>query len=270
MKKSNTNSKEYNNYKRKEKFKKITILVIQILILVGFIGAWELLATTGAIDTFITSSPSKIIETIGNIAATGELWLHISTTLYEAILAFVIATGLGTMLAIILWWNKTLQKITEPFLVVLNSLPKIALGPMIIIWVGIGTKSIVMMAVLIMIIITTITMLNAYQNCENSKILLLRSYGANKFQVLTKLIIPNATCDFIGVLKVNVGLTWVGTIMGEYLNSRAGLGYLIVYGSQVFNLNLVMASTVILCFLAAIMYFIVAWFEKIMKKKYNQ
>ena len=269
MKRANKNSKAYNNYLKKEKAKKNTILVIQILILVGIIGIWELLAVTGAIDTFITSCPSKIIETIGNIAKTGELWLHISTTLYEAIIGFIIATGLGTLIAIILWWNKTLQKITEPFLVVLNSLPKIALGPMIIIWVGIGTKSIVVMDVLIMIIITTITMLNAYQNCDKNKILLLKSYGANKFQILTKLVIPNATCDFIGVLKVNVGLTWVGTIMGEYLNSRAGLGYLIVYGGQVFNLNLVMASTVILCFLAAIMYFVVAGFEKIIKKKYN-
>ncbi len=262
-------SKEYAKYLSKAKRTKIFIIIIQIGILLSLIGLWELLAVTGAIDTFIMSCPSRIVTTIATIAASGELWLHISTTLYEAIIGFVIATALGTLLAMLLWWNETLRRILDPFIVVLNSLPKIALGPIIIIWVGIGTASIVLMDVLIMVIITTLTMLAAFVNCDNGKILLLRSYNANKFQILTKLIIPNSICDFIGVLKVNVGLTWVGTIMGEYLNSRAGLGYLIVYGGQIFNLDLVMASTVILCLLAAVMYFAVAWIEKIIKKRYN-
>ena len=262
-------SKEYKTYLKKERNKKILVISLQVLILVGFIALWEILAKTGVIDTFITSCPSKIIETIVGIAETGELWLHISTTLYEALIGFGIATILGTLIAIILWFNDTLRRVLDPFLVVLNSLPKIALGPIIIIWVGIGTTSIVVMDVLIMIIITTLTMLGAFINCDKSKIMLLRSYGANKLQILTKLVMPNSICEFIGVLKVNVGLTWVGTIMGEYLNSRAGLGYLIVYGGQIFNLNLVMASTVILCILAGVMYFIVAWFEKIIRKRYN-
>lgn len=262
----NNISPQYKAYLKKQKRNKWLVHLIQIFILVAIIGLWELLAIIGAIDTFITSSPSKIIETIINLATQGDLMLHVGTTLYEAILGFVIATGLGTFIAILLWFSETARKVLDPFLVVLNSLPKIALGPIIIIWVGIGTTSIVVMDVLIMIIITTITMLNAFCNCEHNKIMLLTSYGANKLQILSKLILPNAILDFIGVLKVNVGLTWVGTIMGEYLNSRAGLGYLIVYGGQVFNLNLVMASTVILCVLAAVMYLIVAAFEKYVKK----
>ena len=262
-------SKEYSRYLRKEKNKKTLIIIIQLAILVGFISLWELLARVGAIDTFITSSPSKIIETIYSIAKTGELGLHITTTLYDALLGFAIATGLGTLIAILLWLSETLRRILDPYLVVINSLPKIALGPLIIIWVGIGTTSIVMMDILIMIIITTLTMLSAFCNTPKSKITLLRSYGATKLQILSKLVLPHSIVDFIGVLKVNVGLTWVGTIMGEYLNSRAGLGYLIVYGSQVFNLNLVMSSTVILCILAGIMYFAVACVEKIIRKKYN-
>ena len=262
-------SSEYKKFLKREKKQKLTIVLIQITLFVGILGIWEILAQIDAIDTFITSCPSKIFETIINIAKTGELWTHISTTLIEAILGFIIATGLGYLLATILWFSEPLRKILDPFLVVLNSLPKIALGPLIIIWVGIGTTSIVVMDVLIMIIITTLTMLSAFCNCDKSKIMLLRSYGANKFQILTKLIIPHAVVDFIGVLKVNVGLTWVGTIMGEYLNSRAGLGYLIVYGSQVFNLNLVMSSTVILCVLAGIMYFVVAGIEKSIRKKFN-
>ncbi len=264
-----TVSKEYKAYLRKQRNKKILVISIQILVLIGIIAIWEILAQVGAIDTFITSCPSKIIDTIVGIAETGELWLHVSTTLYEALIGFAIATALGSVIAIILWFNDTLRRVLDPFLVVLNSLPKIALGPIIIIWVGIGTTSIVVMDVLIMIIITTLTMLGSFVNCDKSKIMLLKSYGANKLQILTKLILPNSMCEFIGVLKVNVGLTWVGTIMGEYLNSRAGLGYLIVYGGQIFNLDLVMASTVILCILAAVMYFVVAWFEKIIRKKYN-
>ena len=262
-------SPEYKKYLRKEKNKKWIIIASQIGLLVLIIGLWELLTRVGAIDTFITSSPSKIAETIYSIAVSGELWLHISTTLWEALLGFVIATLGGTLIAILLWFSETARKILDPFLVVLNSLPKIALGPLIIIWVGIGTGSIVMIDVLIMIVITTLTMLGSYTSCDKSKLMLMQSYGANKIQTLTKLIIPNSICEFIGVLKVNVGLTWVGTIMGEYLNSRAGLGYLIVYGGQVFNLNLVMASTVILCILAGIMYFAVAQFEKVIRKKFN-
>jgi len=149
---------------------------------------------------------------------------------------------------------------------VLNSLPKIALGPLIIIWVGAGTSSIITMCVLICIVITTLSMLSSFLNCDKDKILLLKSYGATKFQILKKLILPNSLPDFISVLKINVGMSWVGTIMGEYLVSKAGLGYLIVYGSQIFKLDIVLTSTVVLCLLAGIMYFIVSLVEKKFKK----
>ena len=165
-----------------------------------------------------------------------------------------------------MWWSDYIRKVLEPYIVVLNSLPKIALGPIIIIWFGAGTTSIIVMAILITIIITTLTMLGAFLFCDNDKIMLLKSMGANKFQILLKLIIPNAIPEFISMLKINVGMTWVGTIMGEYLVSKAGLGYLIVYGGQVFQLDLVMTSTVILCILAGLMYFGVALLEKKLKK----
>ena len=174
----------------------------------------------------------------------------------------MIATFAGSIIAIILWWNETIRKVLDPYIVVINSLPKIALGPILIVWVGVGTKAIVAMDILIMIVITIISMLNSFTSCDQGKIMLMQSMRANKFQILFKLILPNSLCDFISVLKINVGLTWVGTIMGEYLASKAGLGYLIVYGGQVFKLDLVMASTVILCVLAAIMYFVVAFIEK--------
>lgn len=258
----NIYSKEYQIFLKKKKQKSVIILIIQIGILVFLIGLWELLARLNVIDTFILSCPSNMIKTIVDLARSGSLWLHMWTTLYEALLGFFIATALGTLLAIILWWNETIYRILDPYIVVLNSLPKIALGPILIIWIGVGTKAIVAMDVLIMVIITTLSMLNAFRSCDKNKILLLRSMGANKFQILTKLILPNSIAEFISVLKINVGLTWVGTIMGEYLVSKAGLGYLIVYGGQIFNLDLVMASTLILCILAGLMYLVVALIEK--------
>ena len=266
---NNNFSKEYKKYLKNERLKKILILSAQIGILILIIALWEILAITNVIDTFIMSSPTRIVKTIGELYLNGNLFHHIFTTLYEAIIGFLIATLGGTLIAIILWWYEPLRKILDPYIVVLNSLPKIALGPIIIIWVGVGTASIVTMDILIMIIITIISMLNAFRQIDNSKIMLLKSMGANKFQVLFKLIIPGSISEFISLLKINVGLTWVGTIMGEYLVSKAGLGYLIIYGSQIFNLDLVMTSTLILCILAALMYFVVAFIEKRVNKKYN-
>ncbi|MBE5746056.1 MAG: ABC transporter permease [Clostridiales bacterium] len=270
MRKKNKDLIKYSNehklYLKKQKTKKIVILTSQILLLLFFISLWELLTHLKILDSFIMSSPSRIYFKTVDLFTRGNLMYHIWITLKEAILGFIIATGLGTLIAIILWWSEYTRKILEPYIVILNSLPKIALGPIIIIWFGAGTQSIVVMAVLITIIITILTMLNAFLACDKDKIMLLKSMGANKFKILTKLIIPSALPEFISMLKINVGMTWVGTIMGEYLVSKAGLGYLIVYGGQVFQLDLVMTSTVILCILAGLMYFLVAQFEKHFKK----
>lgn len=255
-------SKEYKKFLKKNRIEKILIISAQIGILVFIIALWEILARLDIIDTFIMSSPSRIYNTIIELSYSGNLLYHIYTTLSEAIIGFLIATIGGTIIAIILWWNDYIRRILDPYIVVLNSLPKIALGPIIIIWVGVGTPSIIVMDILIMIIITIISMLNAFRQVESSKIMLLKSMKANKFQILFKLILPSSISEFISLLKINVGLTWVGTIMGEYLVSRAGLGYLIIYGSQIFNLDLVMASTIILCVLAGLMYFIVAFIDR--------
>ncbi len=260
-------SKEFKQYLRKKRRKTILIRCIQIALLVAVLGVWELLAQLDVIDTFIMSSPSRIFMRTVTMFQTGDLLHHCMVTLYEATLGFVIATVLGSLIAIVLWWNDWIRRVLDPYIVVLNSLPKIALGPLLIIWVGVGTKAILAMDVLIMIVITIISMLNAFVSVDQNKILLLQSMGASKYQILTKLILPNALCDFISVLKINVGLTWVGTIMGEYLVSKAGLGYLIVYGGQVFDMDLIMSSTVVLCILAALMYFIVAYIEKLVYRK---
>lgn len=268
MKKKKVNySKEHKKYLRSLKVDKATTIIAQIVILVVFIGLWELLTATKVLDPFFLSSPSRMITALVDLFASGSLFYHIGITLYETIVGFLVATFLGTFIAVLLWWSDKLRKILDPYIVVLNALPKIALGPIIIIWVGAGTPSIITMCVLICIVITTLSMLSAFLSCDDDKIALMKSMGANKFQILFKLILPNAFGEFVSVLKINVGMSWVGTIMGEYLVSKAGLGYLIVYGGQVFKLDIVMASTLVLCFLACIMYFFVGILEKKVRKR---
>ena len=254
-------------YLKKQKQNKILVWSVRVLIFVLFFALWQILADTGVINVFIFSSPKKMAETLFDLFQNGNLVHHIFITFFEAFLGFVIATVLGYIIAIILWWNERLRQILEPYIIILNSLPKVALGPIIIIWFGAGTKAIVVMAILIMIIITVISILNSFVACDKNKILLMQSMGANKWQILTKLVIPNGADEFMSVLKINVGMTWVGTIMGEYLVSKAGLGYLIVYGSQVFKLDLVMTSILILCLLAGVMYGIVCLIDKFLKRK---
>ena len=197
----------------------------------------------------------------------GNIIRHSLITLYETVLAFSISMLVGLVIAIILYSCEKTRKILEPYLIVINSLPKIALGPLIIVWVGAGTKAIVLMGFLICIIITIVSLLNSFISVNPSKILLMRTMGATKRQILTKLILPHCFPEIISVLKINVGMSWVGTIMGEYLVSKEGLGYLIVYGGYIFKLDLVMTAIFILCILAGFMYFCVSLLEKRAYKK---
>ena len=262
-------SKTHKDYLRKYKTKKFLIALTQISILALFLLGWELLTKYEIISSFFFSSPSKIAKTIGELMSNGELIYHSQITLTETLIGFAIATGIGFAIAFILWYSDFLRRVTEPYLVVLNSLPKIALGPIIIIWFGAGSKAIIFMCILIVIIVTIMNILNSFTNCDKQLIALAKSMGANKLQIFFKLILPNSLKDIVTTLKVNVGLSWIGAIMGEYLVSKAGLGYLLIYGGQVFNLNLVMTATVVLCVLASAMYFAVALFEKIMSKIYD-
>ena len=260
-------SKERLLYLKNKKLSNISVNLTRILILTAITFLWEILARLNVIDSFLMSMPSKIFLTLKDLAVSGELYLHVFTTLYETILGFIIATVLGTVIALILWWSEFLRHVLEPYIVILNSLPKIALGPIIIVWFGAGTKSIVFMAIIITIIVTIITMENGFISTDKNKILLLKSLGASKFQTLTKLVIPSSIPTLVSCLKINVGMSWIGSIMGEYLVSKQGIGYLIVYGGQVFRLDLVMASTVVLCILASLMYGLVVLLEKLILKR---
>ena len=253
-------------YLKKMRRRSAAVWSLGLGFLAAFLLLWQVLADTGAIDAFISSSPSRIATTIADLIKNDNLFYHIGITLYETRIGFFIAVILGTLIALVLWWSEILRRVFEPYLIVLNALPKIALGPIIIVWCGSGSKSIILMAVLIGIIVTVINMLGGFLATDPEKVLLLRSMGASKFQILRKLVLPGSAKTFIGTLKVDVGMAWIGSVMGEYMTSKAGLGYLIVYGGQVFKLDLVMAATVVLCLLATLMYLGVVLLEKLLVK----
>lgn len=262
-----TFSIDHKRYLRRRRLNVVMVHLARALLLVAALLIWELFAKLNVVDPFITSSPSRIVKQISSMLKDGTLFHHTWVTTYETLLAFGISTLAGTLIALVLYSIPFIRSVMDPYLIVLNALPKIALGPLIIVWVGTGAKAIVVMGILICIVITTMTMLNGYLGVEKEKIMLLKTMGAGKLQTLIKLIIPATFSDFVSVLKINVGMSLVGVIMGEYLTSKAGLGYLIVYGGQVFKLDLVMASIVVLCCVAAIMYALVALLEMYVRKK---
>lgn len=259
-------SEDRKKYLRKIKMTKVEIFFTQVSIIVIVIALWEILANKGVIDSFIASQPSRIVKTFLNLSS-NDLLKHLGVTCLETMIGFLSGTLLGILIAILLWWSKFIAKVSEPFLVILNSLPKVALGPVIIIWVGAGMPAIIVMALSISLIVTILEILNGFLHTDKEKIKMAQTFRANKMQVLTKIVIPANIPTFFNSLKVNIGLSLVGVISGEFLVSKAGLGYLIVYGGQVFQLDLVMTSVIILAVVAAVMYESVVLLQKLVMKK---
>ncbi len=260
-------SKEQKNYLNKIKKNKILTIGIQIAIVFIFLLTWQILADFKIINPFIFSSPKKIIETIFSLHQNYQLFSHIFTTVFETLIAFVFGITLGFVIAVMLYEFKTLAKIVDPFLTMLNSLPKVALGPIIIIWTGANTKSIITMALLINLIISIITIYNGFLNTDTYKIKLLKSFKASKLQILTNVVIPASYRTIISSLKINISMSLIGVITGEFLVSKKGIGYLIIYGTQVFNLNIVMSGIIILIFISFLLYEIMNLLEKRLLKE---
>lgn len=258
----NNFSKEHELYlKRINKDRRI-IFLSQVSILIILVVFWELASRQGWIDSFLTSSPSEIFILFKDYLINNNLLHHIGVSLGETIAGFVLGTLFGIIIAIILWWSDFLRKVMDPYLVILNSLPKTALAPIFIILFGAGYKGIIATAISISIVVTIMNMLSSYLSIEEDKIKLLETLGATKLQTLEKVIIPASIPDLISTLKVNIGLSWVGVIVGEFLVSKAGLGYLIVYGMQVFRMDLVMMNVVVLSIISVLMYKIIAQLKK--------
>ena len=255
-------SKEHEAYLRTVISTKRKIVVTRVLILVIFITLWQIAANLKWIDPFLTSSPSRVIKSFISLYEDGNLFKHIGITCYETILGFSLGTILGSLMAIILWSLPLVSKILDPYLVVLNALPKVALAPIIIFWIGNGMSAIIVIALLISVVTTIISVLTGFNEIDTEKIMLMNTFRASKVQILRYLIFPYSIPIFISALKINVGISWVGVIMGEFLVAKNGLGFLIVYGGQVAQLDMVMMSIVILSAIAFIMYEIVAFVEK--------
>lgn len=254
-------SEEHKAYLKKLRKEKIIVFIFRILIITIFLAGWELLSKYNIINTFLSSSPSSALKTAINLFKDGGLFKHIGITMYEVFISFSIATIIGLVIATILWSNKTISKIIDPYLTVLNSLPKVALGPLIIIWVGASINSIIFMALLINTFITIINIYNGFIATDKNYIILLKSLKATKRQIFFKVVLPSNYVTIINALKINISMSLIGVIMGELLVSKSGLGYLIMYGSQVFNIDLVISSVVILAVISYIMYYLIERIE---------
>ncbi|RDW18743.1 ABC transporter permease [Oceanobacillus arenosus] len=260
--KQKTDQHLFENYKRHLQREKKVVITWQVAILIFFVALWEVASRFYWIDPLLFSSPSKVIDLLITRFANGSIFGHLSITLFETILGFIIGTIGGILIAILLWSSARFSKVMDPYLVVFNAMPKVALGPILIVAFGPGYFSIIAMGFIISVIVTTLVVYSAFNEVDPNYEKVLRSFGASKAQIFREAIFPAALPAMISTLKVNVGLSWVGVIVGEYLVSKQGLGYLIIYGFQVFDFTLVMASLVIIAILAAIMYKVVERLEK--------
>ena len=259
-------SEEQKKYLKEYKLNKFFILISQSLILILFIITWELLSKYKIINPFIFSSPSKVIKTIINLYKSNNLITHILTTLKETMISFIIGTILSFIIATIFYFSKTIYKVFDPFLNCFNSLPKVALGPMIIIIFGAQTKSIIIMGILINIIVCTSIITTSFYSTDEIKIKLMKSFNASKYQILKYLVIPSSYESIISSFKITISMSLIGIISGEFLVSKQGLGYLIIYGTQVFNLNLVISSLIILLTISYLLYKLIEKIEKLLTR----
>lgn len=255
--------KEIKQYRRR----KIFLIITQILLLVMALLVWELLATYDIIDEFIFSKPTSIIKILKKYIESNEIFKHIKISVYETVLGIIIGSTGGIIIAALLWYFETLSKILSPFLNVLNALPKTALAPIMIIWAGTGVTGIVVVAISILLIITILTTYNHFRNVEEDKIKMMKSFNATKLQIFTKLIFPSNIGNIASVIKINIGMAWIGVIVGEYIVSREGIGYLIMYGGTIFKMDLVMMGVLVLAVFAFGMYLLVDVLEKFIIKK---
>ena len=234
----------------------------QWFLMILFLGLWELGARTGVINDFVFSSPSGVVETMITMSKDGSLWYHTGITLAETFLSFLLIFVIGIGIAILLWWNTTLSKVFEPYLVILNSLPKSALAPVFIVWLGANMKTIIVAAVSVAVFGSILTLYHSFSETEEDKLKLIYTLGGTKKDVLIKVILPGNIPTVISLMKVNLGLSLVGVIIGEFLAAKAGLGYLIIYASQVFKLDYVITSIFILCVISVFLYHGISKFEK--------
>lgn len=256
----------HEQFLRQQRVKKMQVVTVQLIILVGFFFFWELAAAQKWINPLIFSQPSKVFALLIEKIGDGSLLPHVWTTFLETFIGFLLGTIIGTLLATLLWWSTFLSRVLDPYLVVLNSMPKVALGPLFIVGLGPGFLSIMAMALAITVIITTIVVYTSFKEVDPNYMKVIQTFGGKKSNVYRSVILPASFPTIVSTLKVNVGLAWVGVIVGEFLVAKQGLGYLIIYGFQVFNFTLVLMSLLIIACIATLMYQGVYYIEKLLTK----
>ncbi|MDC7786031.1 ABC transporter permease [Rhodoplanes sp. TEM] len=253
-------SRQYHAWLAARRREKLQIVAAQIGLVVAFLVVWEVAPRMHWVNPMLTSYPSAIWQAFVQMVRGGELGNHIVVTLVEVVVSFLLAMVLGTAVAILLWMSPRLERVLDPFLVVLNALPKIALVPIFYIWLG-AEGSIYAVAVAVALFITILMLYTGFRQSDPNKIKLARTFGATRRQILAKVVLPSNVHTFIATLKANAGLSLVGVIVGEFQASKAGLGYLIVYGSQIFRMDMVMAAIVILGLMSLAIYALIQWAE---------
>lgn len=252
----------HEQYKQSLKKELLWIRFYQMIIVIAFFMMWEFASYFKWIDELIFSSPSRIIKLFIVKLGDGTLLLHSGATLFETVLGFILGTFVGTLLATILWWYPKLSKVLDPYLVILNAMPKVALGPILIVILGPSFIAIITMGALVSVIISTLVIYTAFKNIDANYLKVLSTFKASRMQMFKEAVLPASFPTIISTLKVNVGLSWVGVIVGEFLVSSKGLGYLIISGFQVFNFDLVLLSLMVIAIFATLMYRVVDLVEK--------
>ena len=244
---------------------KITLCRLAIFLL--FLAVWELAADLKRIDTFFFSSPSRVLTCLVELVTVKNLFLHIGITLYETIISFLLVFFFGMLTATLLWYSEGISEILDPYLVVLNSLPKSALAPLFIVWLGTGSLTIVVAGISVAVFGSIISLYTGFKSVDAEKITLIYTLGGSKKDSFTKVVLPASIPTVLSTMKVNIGLALVGVIIGEFLAARRGLGYLIIYGSQVFQMHMVITSIILLCLIAMGLYLSIGYAEHFYKKK---
>ena len=241
-------------YPRRHRRHHHLVALCRFLAFAGFLVLWEISVNLEWIDAFIFSSPSRVLQTILEMGGDHTLFRHTGITLYETLLSFALVILVSFLAATLLWFSSSLSEILEPWLVILNSLPKSALAPLLIVWLGANMKTIIIAGMSVAVFGSIISMYTAFRTTDEEEIKLIYTLGGSRMQVLRCVVFPSSVPAIISILKVNIGLCLVGVIIGEFLAAREGLGYLIIYSSQVFKLNYLIAALIILCLIAFCLY----------------
>ena len=254
-------------YIRKHKRYHRMIFIARFCIITVFLLIWEISANTGLIDPFFFSSPTRVCRSFVTLYRENGLFTHIGITLLETILSFLLVFGISMLCATLLWYSDKASAVLEPYLVVLNSLPKSALAPLFIVWLGTGIRTIIVAGISVAIFGAVISLYTGFALTEPEKCMLITTLGGSRRQIFSKVVLPSNILLILSTMKVNIGLSLVGVIIGEFLAARRGLGYLIIYGSQTFKMSMVITSIVILCVIAMLLYLGLQLTEHWYKKK---